>query len=271
MSDSASDPRFQSLINTLRPGPVRSVRVEGFDGPDVLVLVGEPGEEGNEIGRISRHEVAIRRVDDPSRIFTVGQRIEAEEIGRRRGRLELSARACENPALRAFLVAAQPGQTVCGTVSSVHDFGVFVHLDGEPVGICAGFVRIPDLTWAPIDHPSEAVEVGQRVTGKVITSETRDGQVAVSLKALVPDPLVAFAEEEGRVLSGAVTKIVPFGLFVRLAPGVEGLLHVSEMAHASPGQPGRPIAEGDRITVRVAAVDLQRRRVDLRSVLVRAR
>lgn len=264
-SGSASDPRLQSLINTLRPGPVRSVRVAGFDGEDVLVHVGEPGDENAEVGRIPPHEVSIERVDHPSRVFTIGQQVEAEEIGRWRGELTLSARACEHPELRAYLVAVQPGQVVSGTVSAVHDFGVFVHLDGEPDGLRTGFVRVPDLTWSRIDHPSEAVEVGQRVTGEVIMSETRNGQVTISLKALLDDPFVPFAAQEGRVLSGTVTKIVPFGVFVLLAPGVEGLLHVSEMSDASPGSPDRPVAEGDRITVRVAEVDLQRHTVGLRA------
>ncbi|MFG2732899.1 hypothetical protein [Streptomyces canus] len=140
MSESLPDPRLQSLINKLRPGPVRSVTVAGFDGADVLVLLGESGEEDSEVGRIPQHEVSIRRTDHPSEVFKVGQRIEAEEIGRWAGQLNLSARACENPELRAFLVAIQPGQIVSGTVSGVHNFGVFVHLDGEPQGLCTGFI-----------------------------------------------------------------------------------------------------------------------------------
>lgn len=261
--ESAPDPRLRSLINTLRPGPVRSVRVVEFDGEDVLVLVGEPGDEDAEVGRIPQHEVSIERVDHPSRVLTIGQQVEAEEIGRWRGELTLSARACENPELRAYLVGIQPGQVVSGTVSAVHNFGVFVHLDGEPAGLRTGFVRAPDLTWSRIDHPSEAAEAGQRVTGEVIMSETRDGQVTLSLKALLDDPFVPFAEQEGHVVSGTVTKTAPFGVFVRLAPGIEGLLHVSEMSDASPGSPDRPVAEGDRITVRVAEVDLQRHTVRL--------
>ncbi|MFI8073914.1 S1 RNA-binding domain-containing protein [Streptomyces sp. NPDC086033] len=263
MSESLPDPRMQSLINKLRPGPVRSVTVAGFDGADVLVLLGESGKEDSEVGLIPRHEASARRTDHPSQVFKVGQQIEAEEIGRWRGQLNLSARACENPELRAFLVAIQPGQIVSGTVSAVHNFGVFVHLDGEPRGLCTGFIRVPDLTWSWIDHPSDAVEACQRVTGEVIMSETRSGQVTISLKALLEDPLVRFADQTGHVIDGAVTKIVPFGVFVRLAPGIEGLLHVSEMTDSSVVSPGRLVSEGDQITVRVAEVDLQRHRVTL--------
>jgi small subunit ribosomal protein S1 len=115
--------------------------------------------------------------------------MEAEEIGRRRGeQLSLSARACENQELRSFLTGIRPGQVVSGTVSGVHDFGVFVRLDGEPAGVLTGFVRVPDLSWSWIDHPSQAVEPGQRITAEVITSETRKGQVTISLKALQDNP-----------------------------------------------------------------------------------
>ncbi|WP_241778877.1 S1 RNA-binding domain-containing protein [Streptomyces sp. AcH 505] len=265
MSESVPDPRLQSLINKLRPGPLRRMTVAGFDGADVLVLLGESGEEGSEVGRIPQDEVSIRRADHPSEVFTVGQRIEAEQIGRWRGQLNLSARACENPELRAFLVAIQPGQIVSGTVSGVHNFGVFVHLDGEPQGLCTGFIRVPDLTWDWITHPSEATEVGQRITGEVIMSETRSAQVTISLKALLEDPLVRFADQTGHVLNGTVTKIVPFGVFVRLGPGIEGLLHVSEMTGSPVESPAQLVSEGDQITVRVAEVDLQRHRVRLRA------
>ncbi|MGB8942413.1 MAG: S1 RNA-binding domain-containing protein [Streptomyces sp.] len=267
MSEPDPDPRLQSLTDKLRPGPVRSVTVAGFDGTDVLVFLGELGGElsahDNEVGRIPRREVSIRRVDHPSEILKVGQQIEAEEIGRWGEQLQLSARACENPELRAFLMAIQPGRIISGTVAAVHDFGVFVHLDGEPEGLCTGFIRVPDLSWSWISHPSDAVEAGQRITGEVIMSETRDGQVTISLKALLEDPLVGFAEQTGHVLNGTVTTIVPFGVFVRLAPGIEGLLHVSEMTSSPTDGPDQLVSEGDHITVRVAEVDLQRHRVRL--------
>ncbi|WP_327250440.1 S1 RNA-binding domain-containing protein [Streptomyces sp. NBC_01244] len=175
------------MVDHLRPGAVRTVKVTGFDGADVLVQVvdaeGEEveGEEA-EIARIPRHEASMRRMEHPSELFEVGQEISAEEIGRwREGQLHLSARACEVPALRSFLLSIERGQVVAGTVSEVHNFGVFVHVDGEPDGLCTGFIRVPDLTWGWINHPSEAVEAGQRITAEVIISETRSGQVTLSL------------------------------------------------------------------------------------------
>ncbi|MFB7066302.1 S1 RNA-binding domain-containing protein [Streptomyces sp. NPDC056300] len=212
------------MINQLQPGAVRTVKVIGFDGADLLVeLVAADG--GTEIGRIPRQEASMRRMENPSELFEVGQEIKAEEIGRwREGQLHLSARACEIPALRSFLLAFERGQVVAGTVSEVHNFGVFVHVDGEPDGLCTGFIRVPDLTWGWINHPSEAVEVGQRITAEVIIAETRSGQVTLSLKALQEDPLIRFADQVGRVLTSPITKIVPFGVFVQLAPDVVGFL-----------------------------------------------
>jgi small subunit ribosomal protein S1 len=256
------------LLNRLQPGPVRKVKVVGFDGSDVLVGLEDSEGRNVEVGRIPRHEVSMRRFDDPSEIVSVGQEIEAEEIGRwRGGPLQLSARACENPELRSFLIGIQPGQILSGTVSEIHNFGVFVHLDGEPDGLCTGFIRVPDLSWSRINHASETVEVGQRVTAEVTTSETRRGQVTVSLKALLEDPLIRFADQAGRVVRGPITKIIPFGVFVRLADGVEGFLHLSELTEEPVESPDQLVSEGEVIAVRVAEVDLQRHRVSLRAAM----
>jgi small subunit ribosomal protein S1 len=255
---------MQSLINQLRPGAVRTVRVTGFDGADVLVqLINVEGEKA-EIARIPRQEASMRRLEHPYELFEVGQEINTEEIGRwREGQLHLSARACEIPALRSFLLALERGQVVAGAVSEVHNFGVFVHVDGEPDGLCTGFIRVPDLTWGWISHPSEAVEAGQRISAEVITAETRTGQVTLSLKALQDDPLIRFADQVGRVLIGPIIKIVPFGVFVQLAPNVVGFLHLSELADEPAETPDKLVDEGELITVEVTEVDLRRHRVRL--------
>ncbi|MFJ9950192.1 hypothetical protein [Kitasatospora sp. NPDC091207] len=176
------------------------MKVTGFDGADVLVQLMAAEGEGAEIGRIPGHEASMLRREHPSRLFEVGREISAEEIGRwREGQRQFSARACEIPALRSFLLALEPGQLVAGTVAEVHGFGVLVHVDGEPDGLCTGFIRGPDLTWGLISHPSEAVEAGRRVTAEVIIAETRSGQVALSLKALREAPLIRFADQVGRL------------------------------------------------------------------------
>ncbi|MYR42892.1 S1 RNA-binding domain-containing protein [Streptomyces sp. SID5910] len=264
MPEPAPDPRLQSLTNQLQPGAVRTVKVTGFDGADVLVqLVAVVGEEA-EVGRIPGHEASMRRVGHPSELFEVGEEIEAEEIGRwREGELHLSARACEMPALRSFLLSLERGQLVTGTVAAVHNFGVFVHVDGEPNGLCTGLIRLPNLTWGWINHPSEAVEADQRITAEVVIAETRSGQVTLSLKALQEDPLIRFAEQVGHVVTGPIVKVVPSGVFVQLARDVVGFLHLSELTDESVETPEQLVDEGKLIMVKVTEVDLQRHRVRL--------
>lgn len=122
---------------------------------------------------------------------------------------------------------------------------------------------MPDLTWGWINHPSEAVEAGQRITAEVIIAETRSGQVTLSLKAMQEDPLIRFADQVGRVVTGPITKIVPFGVFVELAPDVVGFLHLSELTDEPVETPGQLVDEGELITVEVTEVDLQSHRVRL--------
>ncbi|MEU5460339.1 S1 RNA-binding domain-containing protein [Streptomyces althioticus] len=182
MPEPPTDPRLRALIDTLRPGAVRRVKVTGFDGADVLVRLPD-GEGDSWTGRIPGHEASMRRTGHPSELFEACRELDAEEIGRLRGgRLHLSARACETPALRSFLLGLAPGQVVAGTVSAVHDIGIFVHVDGEPDGLCTGFLRVPDLARDRIGHPSEVVAAGRRITAGVIIADTRSGQVTLSPK-----------------------------------------------------------------------------------------
>jgi RimJ/RimL family protein N-acetyltransferase/predicted RNA-binding protein with RPS1 domain len=149
------------------------------------------------------------------------------------------------------------GTTVHGTVAEVHRFGVFVHLDGESADLPGtGFIRIPELAWEHFEDPTEVVRPGQRITATVLDVDTDRGQVQLSLKALREDPLVAFAARVGEVLSSTVVKVIPFGVFVRIAPGIMGLLHESVLA--------RNPAVGEVVSVVIAEVDQPSRRVTLK-------
>ncbi|WP_218164695.1 S1 RNA-binding domain-containing protein [Lentzea waywayandensis] len=169
----------------------------------------------------------------------------------------------EYPDLHAFLSGPRSGDVLSGTVAAVERFGVFVRLDDGPAhpffpGV--GFVTIPDLTWHHIDDMSEVVSAGQRVTGEFLDYDTWNMEARLSLKALQPDPFQEFADAvtAGHELRGLVTKAVPFGVFVRVADGVEGFLHEDEFGAAPP-------REGDELHVVVADVDRERRRVNLTS------
>ena len=142
-----------------------------------------------------------------------------------------------------------------GTVGAVHDFGVFVHLDGEPDSeVPIGFVRVPEISWRHFDELSEVIATGDRVRGEVLDVDEQRGQVSVSLKALQPDPFVPLAGRVGEVVRGPVTKIFEeLGVFVRVTDGAEALVPRAELR----GE----VREGDGMAVEIAEVDLVRRRV----------
>ncbi|MEU6669931.1 S1 RNA-binding domain-containing protein [Streptomyces sp. NPDC046727] len=259
MTESASTP-LEDLRARLaaRSGQVRSGTVTGFDGDDVLVRLDDGPDAAP--GRVAGYELSWRRAGHPSEVCAVGQRITGEVTGTDgQGRVMLSAKACEDTALRRFLLGVERGSVVTGTVSSVHTFGVFVRIDGEPphpVYAGTGFLRVPELSWSRFEHPAEVVGPGERITAEVLVADTLQGQVALSLKALQEDPWERLHGCEGEMVSGPVTEVVPFGVFVRIGVDAEGLVHVDDLA-------GRTVTEGQELRVRILEIDRPRRRIRL--------
>ncbi|MGI5506073.1 S1 RNA-binding domain-containing protein [Lentzea sp. CA-135723] len=166
-----------------------------------------------------------------------------------------------HPELHAFLCGLRPGQHLSGTVAAIESFGVFVALDdGPPHPFFAGvgFVTVAEVAWEHIDDLADVLEAGQRVTGEFLDHDTWNMEARLSLKALRPDPLRAFAGTAtiGQEIRGLVTEVVPFGVFVRVADGIEGLLHEKDYASTPP-------REGDEVVVVLAAIDPARRTVTL--------
>src|SRR4030095_5431917 len=147
-----------------------------------------------------------------------------------------------------------------GVVSSIVNFGAFVDLGGGD-----GFVHVSELSWKHIDHPSEVVEVGQEVTVEVLDVDMDRERVSLSLKATQEDPWQHFARTHaiGQVVPGKVTKLVPFGAFVRVDDGIEGLVHISELAERHVGLPEQVVSVGAEIFFKVIDIDLERRRISL--------
>ncbi|MEU6764048.1 S1 RNA-binding domain-containing protein [Streptomyces sp. NPDC046853] len=174
----------------------------------------------------------------------------------------------ENPELWAFLESLSRGEILQGTVAATERFGVFVALDdgpAHPVFPGVGFITIPELSWIRIEAATDVVAVGQRVACEFLQFDTRNLEARLSLRALRPDPLREFADRTaaGRRLRGPVTKLVPFGAFVRVADGIEGLVHLRELAETPVDKPEDVVAVGDEVSVVVLEVDLPRRRVAL--------
>ncbi|WP_404953277.1 S1 RNA-binding domain-containing protein [Streptomyces sp. 147326] len=174
----------------------------------------------------------------------------------------------ENPELWSFLELLQPGEVLAGTVAAIEPFGVFVALDEgpeHPVFPGVGFIGIPELSWRRFEEASEVVEVGQRVACEFLQFDTWNGEARLSLRAMQPDPFPVFADAvaAGRVLEGKVTKLVPFGVFVQVADGIEGLLHLREFAGEPVESPENAVRVGDPVRVVVTATDRVRRTVSL--------
>ncbi|WP_199551404.1 S1 RNA-binding domain-containing protein [Streptomyces sp. N35] len=264
MTEPQSSEALKNFLNTLRGGEVRTGRVISVEDQEALVELDGFSGPGNALGRIPLGDLTLKAIGHPSEAVSVGQRLTFEVIAVdwQQQCVWASASACEDPSLRAFLLGLRRGARHEGQVQSVHNFGVFVNLDSEPANQCTGFIRGPELSWLRIDHPADAVTAGQRVVGEIIGINTRRGQVQLSLKALQEDPLVAFADQTGMVTTGQVTKLIPFGAFVRIADGVEGLVH-NTFRDEPVEHPGQIVSEGEEITVRIVEVDLVRRRLTL--------
>jgi small subunit ribosomal protein S1 len=208
--------------------------------------------------------VEMRRVRDLQPY--VGKQIEAKiiELDKNRNNVVLSRRAwleqTQSEVRQTFLQTLQKGQVRSGVVSSIVNFGAFVDLGGVD-----GLVHVSELSWKHIDHPGEVVEVGQDVTVEVLDVDMDRERVSLSLKATQEDPWQQFARTHaiGQVVPGKVTKLVPFGAFVRVDEGIEGLVHISELAERHVEIPEQVVQVGDSIFVKVIDIDLDRRRISL--------
>ena len=208
--------------------------------------------------------VEMRRVRDLQPY--VGRELEAKiiELDKNRNNVVLSRRAfleqTQSEVRSEFLNQLQKGQIRKGVVSSIVNFGAFVDLGGVD-----GLVHVSELSWKHIDHPSEVVEVGQEVTVEVLDVDMDRERVSLSLKATQEDPWRQFARTHaiGQIVPGKVTKLVPFGAFVRVEEGIEGLVHISELAERHVDVPDQVVTVGQEVMVKVIDIDLERRRISL--------
>jgi small subunit ribosomal protein S1 len=208
--------------------------------------------------------VEMRRVRDLQPY--VGKTLEAKiiELDKNRNNVVLSRRAwleqTQSEVRHTFLNQLAKGQIRNGVVSSIVNFGAFVDLGGVD-----GLVHVSELSWKHIDHPSEVVEVGQEVTVEVLDVDMDRERVSLSLKSTQEDPWQHFARTHAisQVVPGKVTKLVPFGAFVRVDEGIEGLVHISELAERHIEMPEQIVQVNDEIFVKVIDIDLERRRISL--------
>jgi small subunit ribosomal protein S1 len=206
----------------------------------------------------------MRRVRDLTPY--IGKQVEARiiELDKNRNNVVLSRRAfleqTQSESRTTFLNQLQKGQVRTGVVSSIVNFGAFVDLGGVD-----GLVHVSELSWKHIDHPGEVVEVGDEVTVEVLEVDFERERVSLSLKATQEDPWQAFARTHtiNQVVPGVVTKLVPFGAFIRVHEGIEGLVHISELAERHVEIPEQVVQVDDELFVKIIDIDLERRRISL--------
>ncbi|MDO8737289.1 MAG: 30S ribosomal protein S1 [Thermoleophilia bacterium] len=186
------------------------------------------------------------------------------ELNRSRNNVVLSRRAVleeERKEVREQILGKlQPGDVVEGIISNIVDFGAFVDLEGID-----GLIHISELSWGHVNHPSEVLTVGQKVNVKVLDIDRDRQRVSLGLKQTQEDPWASLvdAHQVGDIMTGAVTKLVSFGAFVQISEGIEGLVHISELASHHVEKPEEVVAVGDEIEVKVIEIDAQRRRLSL--------
>ena len=186
------------------------------------------------------------------------------ELNRSRNNVVLSRRAIledeRKEQREQILGRLQPGQIVEGQISNIVDFGAFVDLEGID-----GLIHISEISWSHVNHPSEVLTIGETVQVKVLDIDRDRQRISLGLKQTQEDPwqTVLNSYGPGSSLSGKVTKVVAFGAFVEIVPGVEGLVHISELADRHVETPSEVVQPGEEVRVKILEIDEERRRISL--------
>ena len=234
------------------------------EGPVIEVVKGGLILDIGLRGFLPASLVDIRRVRNLEAFL--GQKLECKviELNRSRNNVVLSRRAVleeeRKEERERILTSLEEGMIVKGTVSNLVDFGAFVDLDGID-----GLIHISELSWNHVDHPSEVVQVGEEVEVKVLEVDRERERISLGLKQTRKDPWQEIVERVnvGEQIQGRVTKLVSFGAFVEVAEGVEGLIHISELADHHVETPDEIVRSGDEVDARIIDVDARRRRLSL--------
>lgn len=190
--------------------------------------------------------------------------VEVIEVERRRRRLVLSHRFAERKyreARKAQLFEEMKiGDVVEGEVRSLRPFGAFVDIGGAD-----GLLHVSEIGWTPVSHPRDVLQVGDRILVEVLRLDADRSRIALSRKKLLPNPWESIEDRyhQGETVLVTITRVVDFGAFAQLEPGVEGLIHVSELAEIEIAEPLKSVAPGDRVAVKILRVDPERQRIGL--------
>jgi len=222
-------------------------------------------EEGIE-GLVHISEMSwTKRINHPSELVNIGDRIEVVVLGINRDKQEISLGMKQTQVNPWDQVAGKypPGTMVAGTVRNLTNYGAFIEIE-EGID---GLLHISDMSWTrKIGHPNEILEKGQRISCQVLNVDQDRKRIALGLKQLKDDPWetdIPARYEPGDLVKGKVTKLTNFGVFVELEPGLEGLLHISELADHKVDSPEEVVKVGDEIEVKILRVDRGERKIGL--------
>ena len=247
-------------------GTIEKVKEEDgvVSGPVIEVVKGGLIIDIGLRGFLPASLVELRRVRDLQPY--VGRSLEAKiiELDKNRNNVVLSRRAwleeTQKEQREDFLANLKPGERRKGVVSSVVNFGAFVDLGGMD-----GLIHVSELSWKHVDHPGSVVAVGDEVEVEVLEVDLDRERISLSLKATQQDPWQEFASNHqvGELVYGRVTKLVPFGAFIQVGDGIEGLVHISEMSAHHVDLPEQVVTPGEELWVKIIDLDLERRRISL--------
>jgi len=214
---------------------------------------------------LPRSQVDIRPVRDVAPLMNVPQPFQILKMDRRRGNIVVSRRTVleESRAEQRHEIVANlvEGQVIDGTVKNLTDYGAFVDLGGID-----GLLHVTDIAWRRVNHPSEVLTIGQQVKVRIIKINHETHRISLGMKQLQEDPWSAIEAryQVGQKLKGRVTNIADYGAFVELEPGIEGLIHVSEMSWTKKNvHPGKIVSTSQEVEVQVLEVDAAKRRISL--------
>jgi len=191
-------------------------------------------------------------------------RLRVKELDRDKNKVILSQKDVLEEEFEAnkkrILSSLSVGQVIEGTVQRITNFGVFVDIGGID-----GLVHISEMAWHHVEHPSEVVKVGDSVRVKVLKVDPEAERISLSIKATQPGPWERVADEfsVGSIVKGIVKRLVSFGAFVEIMPGVEGLVHISQIAHRHIGTPHEVLKEGQEVQVKILDINPAEKRVSL--------
>ncbi len=264
MAQSARD--WQRAQEYLEQGTIVEGEVIGFNKGGALVRFGHiqgflPNSQIVSVGRRTPDSEPASHLKE-----LVGQRLPLKviEVDRNRRRLILSERQArrewQSAQRRQLIAALQEGDVRHGVVSSLCDFGAFVDLGGVD-----GLVHISEISWERVQDPGQVLHMGQEVDVCVLSVDRGKERVSLSMKRLQPDPWSAAIQKyhEGQLVEGVITNVLHFGAFAQLEPGIEGLIHISELGAEPTGELEGVVKVGDRLQLRVLQVDVARHRISL--------